>query len=355
MCYDCSLEHQKTEMGRVAASLEAKAEHSHEAELQALVETIDPSIRAEAQRRLRLRLGERSELSTQAVEATPSKKRPQFVRKEKPKAKRVQVARRNSQRVSLMMKPLDLGEKFLAETKEAQDSPKERSPVQPAVPSPEIGEVTKITIEGVVLERALGIKPDKEIISSSQLRSRRNQLALEASEIAKRLARESREAESCQSVCPSCELRPNSSSATQRRVERATLVAWKERVDAAEASPDPGCIPEALRSPSPRPMISPVERFSPGPLDSDRGCVRKRPFEISSRPNAARLALRPWRHGGADTLEPFDEVVAQHRPNTAPTGTQVPKSVKIRSVDQWLKVLMPKVEKEVVSDEAEVG
>ena len=28
-------------------------------------ETIDPSIRAEAQRRLRLRLGERSELSTQ--------------------------------------------------------------------------------------------------------------------------------------------------------------------------------------------------------------------------------------------------------------------------------------------------
>ncbi|CAL1152396.1 unnamed protein product [Cladocopium goreaui] len=135
-------------------------------------------------------------------------------------------------------------------------------------------------------------------------------------------------------------------------VERATLVAWKERVDAAEGSPHPGCIPDALRSPSPRPMISPVERFSPGPLDSPnrRQRVRTRPFEISSRPNAARLSLRPWRHGGADTLESFDEVVAQHRPNTAPT--QVTKSAKMRSVEQWLKVLMP-VEKDGVSDEAE--
>lgn len=351
MCYDCSLEHQKTEMGRVAASLEAKVERSHEAELQAIVDTIDPSIRAEAQRRLRLRRG--SELMEQVVEAQPTSnsKRPQFVRKEKPKPKRAQVARRNSQRMSLIMKPLDLGDKFLAETVETEtkDSPKERSPVQLAK-APELGEVTKTTIEGVVLERALGIKPDKEIISSSQLRSRRNQLALEASEIAKRLAqRQSREAESCQSLCPSCELRPNSSSATQQRVERATLVAWKERVDAVEGSPHPGCIPDALRSPSPRPMISPVERFSPGPLDSPnrRQRVRTRPFEISSRPNAARLSLRPWRHGGADTLEPFDEVVAQHRPNTAPT--QVTKSAKMRSVEQWLKVLMP-VEKDGVSD-----
>eukprot|EP00435_Cladocopium_sp_Y103_P034318 s1684_g8.t2 len=191
MCYDCSLEHQKTEMGRVAASLEAKAERSHEAELQAIVETIDPSIRAEAQRRLRLRRG--SVLMEQVVEATPSEKRPQFVRKEKPKKKRVQVARRNStKRLSLIMKHLDLGDKFLPETEKEtkEDSPKERSPVQLAkAPSPEIGsEVTKITVEGVVLERALGIRPDKEIISSSQLRSRRNQLALEASEIAKRLA-----------------------------------------------------------------------------------------------------------------------------------------------------------------------
>eukprot|EP00434_Breviolum_minutum_P013464 symbB.v1.2.011869.t1/scaffold805.1/size161038/3 len=90
-------------------------------------------------------------------------------------------------------------------------------------------------------------------------------------------------------------------------------------------------------------MVSPVERFSPSPLDSPRR-PRQRPFAISTRPNAERLSLRPWRQGpGFETFDAFDGVAFQ--PVAGPTQVPPKANVKMRSVEQWLRLLMPKVAK----------
>ncbi|CAK9021615.1 Uncharacterized protein SCF082_LOCUS15419, partial [Durusdinium trenchii] len=118
-------------------------------------------------------------------------------------------------------------------------------------------------------------------------------------------------------------------------VEQATLIAWKERAEHHDT-------PRGERlvgSPSPRsrPLISPLERFSPCPLD-----VQPHSPKQSHAPRQAIPELQ--------RVMTLDAVPSLPRPKTA---AQVPKS-EIRSVKQWLRVVMPKVNaQERETDEAE--
>ncbi|CAK9013254.1 unnamed protein product [Durusdinium trenchii] len=214
MCKRCSLECEKEEIDRVGAALEAKARKPENLlKLQAFMESIDPGIRAEALQRL----GFHQVL----VEASCPSKRVQYVRKEKPKWKPPQALRRKStQRASLSVSHVDVNFQTPVE-----ESPAPASPPAPPLPElPELGpEMTRITIEGVLLERTLG-HPEQELRSSWAVRARRSQLAVEAASIAKRLAPRVEAPKNWESTQPP-------STKLQRRVEQATLIAWKERAE----------------------------------------------------------------------------------------------------------------------------
>eukprot|EP00913_Durusdinium_trenchii_P028600 g26823.t1 len=131
------------------------------------------------------------------------------------------------------------------------------------------------------------------------------------------------------------------STKLQRRVEQATLIAWKERFLRAERAEhhDTPRGERLVGSPSPRsrPLISPLERFSPCPLD-----VQPHSPKQSHAPRQAIPELQ--------RVMTLDAVPSLPRPKTA---AQVPKS-EIRSVKQWLRVVMPKVNaQERETDEAE--
>ncbi|CAJ1456035.1 unnamed protein product [Effrenium voratum] len=188
MCRKCGLKFEQDEIVRVAASIEAKATRPKLAKLQKKLDALDPALLAEARRRLRLRQG------FAAAEVEVSQKRPQFVRTPWKGFNDVKVQMPNKpagRRDSLNIRTIDLMEYL----QEAEPDTPPASPGSPSVPLPPVmpkepsgAEISKITIEGVLLERASGLKPDKEVHASPRLLLGRSKLAREASTIAKRLA-----------------------------------------------------------------------------------------------------------------------------------------------------------------------